>query len=91
MTADYLLIQLNHCSSWFHLETVIRMRHDDIVVIFQKFAIISHNPVGYSAFNHFDGFFSGNLEHFDRFFMTSFKIFEKSPNFVKILKLKHHQ
>ena len=40
-----------------NLETVIRMRHDNIVVIFQKFAIISHNPVGYRAFNHFDSCF----------------------------------
>ena len=36
------------------LETVIRMRHDNIVVIFQKFAIIFHNPAGIMAFNHFD-------------------------------------
>ena len=39
------------------IETVIRMRHDNIVVIFQKFAIISHNPAGNRAFNHFDSCF----------------------------------
>ena len=39
------------------LETVIRLRHDNIVVIFQKFAIISHNSAGKSAFNNFDSSF----------------------------------
>ena len=35
-----------------NLETVIRMRHDNIVIIFQKFAITSHRPAGNRAFNH---------------------------------------
>ena len=39
------------------VETVIKMRRDNIVVIFQMFAIISHNPTGKSAFNYFDSSF----------------------------------
>ena len=47
----------DYLASLSNLETVIRMRHDNIVVIFQKCAIISHNPAGKSAFNYFDSYF----------------------------------
>ena len=39
------------------VETIIRIRHDSIVIIFQKFAIISHNPAGNRSLNHFDSCF----------------------------------
>ena len=52
-----LLQTLIHDDFWVQLETVIRLRHDNIVVNFQKFAIISHNSVEKSAFNNFDSSF----------------------------------